>query len=46
MQDGLTRFITERTRMLEGLSHDLRSPLTAMRLRVDVLDEDEDSVRL
>ena len=46
MQDQLTRFGTERTRMLAALSHDLRSPLTAMRLRVEVLDEDEDSIRL
>ena len=46
MQDRLTRFVTERTRMLAALSHDLRSPLTAMRLRVELLDEDEDSIRL
>jgi signal transduction histidine kinase len=46
MQDRLTRFVTERTHMLAALSHDLRSPLTAMRLRIEMLDETEDSVRL
>ena len=46
MQDRLTQLIAERTRMLAALSHDLRSPLTAMRLRVELLDETEDSERL
>lgn len=46
MQDRLTRFVTEHTHMLAALSHDLRSPLTAMRLRIEMLDETEDSVRL
>ncbi|MDP3961917.1 MAG: ATP-binding protein [Pseudorhodobacter sp.] len=46
MQDRLTRFVAERTHMLAALSHDLRSPLTAMRLRVELLAEDDDSTRL
>ena len=46
MQERLTQLIAERTRMLAALSHDLRSPLTAMRLRVELLDETEDSARL
>ncbi|MBU2146234.1 MAG: HAMP domain-containing protein [Alphaproteobacteria bacterium] len=46
MKDRLTRFVNERTHMLTALSHDLRSPLTAMRLRIEMLDETEDSVRL
>ncbi len=46
MQDRLTRFVSERTHMLAALSHDLRSPLTAMRLRIEMLDETEDGVRL
>ncbi len=46
MQDRLTRFVKERTHMLAALSHDLRSPLTAMRLRIEMLDETEDSIRL
>ncbi len=35
MKDRLTRFVNERTHMLAALSHDLRSPLTAMRLRIN-----------
>jgi len=46
MKDRLTRFVNERTYMLAALSHDLRSPLTAMRLRIEMLDETEDSIRL
>ena len=46
MKDRLTRFVNERTHMLAALSHDLRSPLTAMRLRIEMPDETEDSIRL
>lgn len=46
MQGRLTRFVADRTQMLAALSHDLRSPLTAMRLRLEMLPEDEDSTRL
>ncbi len=46
MKDRLTRFVNERTHMLAALSHDLRSPLTAMRLRIEMLEETDDSIRL
>ena len=46
MKDRLTRLVNERTQMLVALSHDLRSPLTAMRLRIEMLDETDDSIRL
>ena len=46
MQDRLTRFVADRTQLLAALRHDLRSPLTAMRLRLEMLPEDEDSTRL
>jgi signal transduction histidine kinase len=46
MKERLTRFVNERTHMLAALSHDLRSPLTAMRLRIEMLDETDDSIRL
>ena len=46
MKDRLTRFVNERTHMLAALSHDLRSPLTAMRLRIEMPDETADSTRL
>jgi len=46
MQDRLTRFVADRTQLLAALSHDLRSPLTAMRLRLEMLEETEDTDRL
>lgn len=46
MQARLSRFVSERTRLLAALGHDLRSPLTAMRIRLELLDEGEDRERL
>lgn len=46
MQARLTRFVADRIQMLAALSHDLRSPLTAMRLRVEMIEQGEDSERL
>lgn len=42
MQDRLTRFVSDRTQMLAALAHDLRSPLTALRVRAEMV-EDEDT---
>ena len=39
MNVRLEHFVSERTHMLAALSHDLRTPLTSMRLRVEMLDE-------
>lgn len=46
MQDRLTRHVRERTRMLAALGHDLRSPLTAIRLRAEMVDDEETRERL
>lgn len=46
MRERLTRFVSERTRILAALSHDLRSPLTAMKLRIELLNVDENQQRL
>ena len=46
MQDRLTRFVADRTRLLAALGHDLRSPLTAMRVRAEMVDDDETRERL
>ncbi|WP_419816346.1 sensor histidine kinase [Glacieibacterium sp.] len=39
MQVQLRRTVEERTYMLAAISHDLRSPLTRMRLRLDGIDD-------
>ena len=41
MQARLTRFVADRTRLLAALGHDLRSPLTAMRVRAELVEENE-----
>lgn len=41
MQDRLTRFVADRTHLLAALGHDLRSPLTAMRVRAEMVDDEE-----
>ncbi len=46
MQARLTRFLNGRTRLLAALGHDLRSPLTAMRIRLELLEDSEDVRRL
>ncbi len=41
MRERLRRFIDDRTHMLAATSHDLRTPLTSLRLRAELV-EDED----
>lgn len=41
MQDRITELVAERTRMLAALGHDLRSPLTAMRVRAEFVTDEE-----
>lgn len=45
MQQRLSGFVNERTRMLTALSHDLKTPLTRMRLRAELMDDDEQRAR-
>jgi signal transduction histidine kinase len=45
MQQRLAAFVNERTRVLTALSHDLKTPITRMRLRADLLDDDEQRLR-
>jgi signal transduction histidine kinase len=39
MQSRLRRFIEDRTRMLAALGHDLRTPITALRLRAEFVGD-------
>jgi signal transduction histidine kinase len=41
MQGRLQRFIEDRTRMLAAMSHDLKTPITRMRLRAELLGDEE-----
>ena len=41
MQMRLQRFISDRTQMLMAISHDLRTPLTRLRLRVEFINSSE-----
>lgn len=39
MQGRVRRFVEERARLLAALGHDLRSPLTALRVRAEMVDD-------
>ena len=41
MQQRLAHFIEERTRIFAAMSHDLKTPITRMRLRADLLDDED-----
>ncbi len=41
MQRRLTNFVADRTQMLAALAHDLRSPLTALRVQAELVDDEE-----
>ena len=40
MQERLRRYLDSRTRVLAAMSHDLRTPLTRLRLRVESIEDD------
>ncbi len=41
MQHRLVRFLDDRTKMIAAMSHDLRTPLTRLRLRAEFVDDPE-----
>jgi signal transduction histidine kinase len=41
MQERIRKLITGRTEMLAAVSHDLRTPITRLRLRADFVDDEE-----
>jgi signal transduction histidine kinase len=41
MQGRLRRFLDDRTQMLAAISHDLRAPLARLRLRAELVEDDE-----
>ena len=46
MAEELTQLLDDRSGTLAAIGHDLRSPVTAMRLRVEMVDDDETRQRL
>lgn len=40
MQERLHRYLDSRTRVVAAMSHDLRTPLTRLRLRAEAIDDD------
>ncbi|MBR6231892.1 MAG: two-component sensor histidine kinase, partial [Alphaproteobacteria bacterium] len=41
MKERIERYLTERTTMLAGVSHDLRTPLTRMKLQLSMMEQDD-----
>lgn len=46
MQANLSDFIDDRSKMLAAISHDLRTPITSLRLRLEFIDPGEDQRRM
>ena len=46
MQDRIAGYITERVQILAAISHDLQTPITRMRLRVDMMDDEAQQPKL
>jgi signal transduction histidine kinase len=45
MQSRLVRYIEDRTQVLAAMSHDLKTPLTRLRLRAELMDDDDMRLR-
>lgn len=46
MNVRLRRFIESRTKMLGAISHDLRTPITALRIRAEFIEDEENRERM
>ncbi len=46
LQLRVTAMLTEKDRMLGAIGHDLRTPLAALRVRVESVEDDEDRTRM
>ena len=46
MRERLDRFIRDRTSMLVAVAHDLRTPITSLRLRAEFIEEEETKAKI
>jgi signal transduction histidine kinase len=46
MHERLQRFVQDRTRMLAAISHDLRTPITSLRLRAEFVEDEETRAKI
>ncbi|MEO3388875.1 ATP-binding protein [Mesorhizobium sp. CAU 1741] len=46
MQERIHRFVADQTRMLAAIGHDLRTPLTTLRLRAELVEDSELQARM
>ena len=46
MYERLQRFVQDRTRMLAAISHDLRTPITSLRLQTELIKDKEARIKL
>ncbi len=46
MRERLSRFVLDRMKMLAAVGHDLRTPITTMRLRAEFIEDEETRARI
>jgi signal transduction histidine kinase len=46
MRERIRRFVEDRTRMVAAISHDLRTPITRLRLRAELMEEGEPRAKM
>lgn len=46
MQARIRRFIEDRTQMIAAISHDLRTPITRLKLRAEFIEDDEQRTKI
>jgi len=46
MQSNLRRFVEDRTQMIAAISHDLRTPITRLKLRAEFVDDEEQRTKM
>ena len=46
MRERLERFVRDRTAMLAAIAHDLRTPITSLRLRAEFIEDEEAKAKI